>query len=97
VRPDIDIPIVFTGARPGEKLFEDILSAEEGTTSTKHDRVFVARVGQRLTRHEFEQHLNALTQAVKSGDKEDVIGAIAALVTSYQPEGQCRVGEPVPA
>ena len=40
---DVDIKIEFTGMRPGEKLYEELLTAEEGTTSTKHQRIFVAR------------------------------------------------------
>ncbi|WP_028593314.1 polysaccharide biosynthesis protein [Paenibacillus assamensis] len=41
--PDVDIPIVFTGIRPGEKLFEEMLTAEEGLNVTKHSRIFVGR------------------------------------------------------
>ena len=41
--PDVDIKIQFTGIRPGEKLYEELLTAEEGTTSTKHSRIFVAK------------------------------------------------------
>ncbi|WP_298201840.1 nucleoside-diphosphate sugar epimerase/dehydratase, partial [Desulfosporosinus sp.] len=39
----LDIKIEFTGIRPGEKLYEELLTAEEGTTSTKHQRIFVAK------------------------------------------------------
>ncbi|SHH29306.1 polysaccharide biosynthesis protein [Desulfosporosinus lacus] len=42
-QPDVDIKIQFTGIRPGEKLFEELLTAEEGVTSTKHSRIFVAK------------------------------------------------------
>lgn len=41
--PEVDIKIQFTGIRPGEKLFEELLTAEEGITSTKHSRIFVAK------------------------------------------------------
>lgn len=41
--PYTDIPIVYTGIRPGEKLFEEILTAEEGTSATHHSQIFVAR------------------------------------------------------
>ncbi|MDR3587442.1 MAG: nucleoside-diphosphate sugar epimerase/dehydratase [Desulfosporosinus sp.] len=41
--PEVDIKIQFTGIRPGEKLFEELLTSEEGTTSTKHSRIFVAK------------------------------------------------------
>ena len=38
-----DIEIVYTGIRPGEKLFEELLTAEEGTVSTKHEKIFKAK------------------------------------------------------
>ena len=40
---DVDIKIEFSGIRPGEKLYEELLTADEGTTSTKHQRIFVAK------------------------------------------------------
>jgi FlaA1/EpsC-like NDP-sugar epimerase len=43
LRPYKDIDIEFTGIRPGEKIFEEILTAEEGTVASKHEKVFVAR------------------------------------------------------
>jgi FlaA1/EpsC-like NDP-sugar epimerase len=45
LRPYKDIDIEFTGIRPGEKIFEEILTAEEGTVASKHEKVFVARNG----------------------------------------------------
>ncbi|MBX4200634.1 polysaccharide biosynthesis protein [Candidatus Parcubacteria bacterium] len=42
--PNKDIPIIFTGLRPGEKLFEEMLTAAEGTISTKHQKIFIARM-----------------------------------------------------
>ncbi|MGL5206557.1 MAG: polysaccharide biosynthesis protein, partial [Acidaminococcaceae bacterium] len=42
--PDVDIQIAFTGLRPGEKLFEELLTAEEGTSSTMHRQIFRANL-----------------------------------------------------
>ncbi|HHV96821.1 MAG TPA: polysaccharide biosynthesis protein [Clostridiaceae bacterium] len=42
-KPDEDIKIVFTGLRPGEKLYEELLLEEEGLKATKHDKIFVAK------------------------------------------------------
>jgi FlaA1/EpsC-like NDP-sugar epimerase len=42
--PGKDIPIVFTGVRAGEKLFEELLSAEEGASATRHERIFIATI-----------------------------------------------------
>ena len=41
---DKDIEIKYTGIRPGEKLYEEVLATKEDTTSTSHDRIFIARV-----------------------------------------------------
>jgi len=40
--PYVDVDIVFSGMRPGEKLFEELLTAEEGTTATHHSQILVA-------------------------------------------------------
>ncbi|MCR4859134.1 MAG: polysaccharide biosynthesis protein [Bacteroidales bacterium] len=41
--PDQDIEIVYTGLRPGEKLYEEVLSNKENTDKTTHDRIRIAR------------------------------------------------------
>jgi FlaA1/EpsC-like NDP-sugar epimerase len=41
--PDVDIKIEYTGLRPGEKLYEELLLAEEGVKTTKHEHIFVAK------------------------------------------------------
>lgn len=43
-RPDIDIRIEFTGLRPGEKLYEEVLATKENTLPTDHKRIYVAKV-----------------------------------------------------
>lgn len=40
--PNKDIRIEFTGLRPGEKLYEELLTAEEGTNTTTHKKIFEA-------------------------------------------------------
>ena len=42
--PDRDIDIVYSGLRPGEKLYEEVLSDKENTDATSHDRIRIARV-----------------------------------------------------
>jgi FlaA1/EpsC-like NDP-sugar epimerase len=41
--PDVDIKIEFTGLRPGEKLYEELMMAEEGLTATKHEKIFIGK------------------------------------------------------
>lgn len=40
--PGVDMKIEFTGLRPGEKLYEELLQDEEGTSQTSHDEIFIA-------------------------------------------------------
>ena len=40
--PNVDIDINVTGLRPGEKLYEELLMAEEGLTSTRHNKIFIS-------------------------------------------------------
>ena len=41
--PDVDISIVYTGLRPGEKLYEELLLSEEGLTKTANDLIYIGQ------------------------------------------------------
>ena len=43
-KPDIDIAVEYSGLRPGEKLYEEVLSNKENTVPTEHDRILIAKV-----------------------------------------------------
>lgn len=58
LEPDIDIPIEFSGLRPGEKLYEELLANDENTLETDHEMVRVAKV--RPVSSEFLLKLEAL-------------------------------------
>ena len=44
--PDVDIRIVYTGLRPGEKLYEELLSSAENSRPTYHEKITIADVRQ---------------------------------------------------
>src|SRR3989441_8876474 len=46
VRPEVDIPIVYTGVRPGEKLHEELVFPQEGRERTEHPLIHRVKVGQ---------------------------------------------------
>jgi FlaA1/EpsC-like NDP-sugar epimerase len=43
LEPEVDIPIEFSGMRPGEKLYEELMTEEELQNKTDHDKIFVAK------------------------------------------------------
>ena len=43
-KPDVDIPIEYTGLRPGEKLYEELLNNKEITQKTHHPKIMIATV-----------------------------------------------------
>jgi len=82
--PDKDIPIVFTGIRPGEKFFEEILSAEEGTIATQHEKIFIAKLFP-INENKLNQGLEKLKEAVRNLDKEKIKAVFKELIPSYKP------------
>ncbi len=64
MEPYKDIDIEFTGLRPGEKLFEEILTAEEGTLSSKHEKVFIAKNSEKYSLEDIEEILKEFRQLI---------------------------------
>ena len=65
--PDKDIKIVYSGLRPGEKLYEEVLSDKENTDPTSHDRIRIAHVRKYEydDARRFAEELEALSRAVE--------------------------------
>lgn len=85
--PDKDIMIKYTGIRPGEKLFEEILSAEEGNTASKHHLIYKAKPLQ-ISRADFESSLENLKDLIQKEESKDVLESIRLqlqkMVPGYQ-------------
>lgn len=77
--PDKDIPIVFTGIRPGEKLFEEILTSEEGTTATINQKIFMAKLSP-PDQVEFAKKIVIVKQLAESGDAQAIIASLKDMV-----------------
>lgn len=82
--PYRDIDIVFTGVRPGEKLYEELLTAEEGVLASKHEKIFIARNSQ--VHPDFLNHLEELFCAAKLGERQSIQASIKKLVPTYEPQ-----------
>lgn len=79
LEPD-DIPIAFTGLRPGEKLYEELLTAEEGSMSTKHHKIFSAKI-QPVDQLLLRQCLQTLS---RTSDAQTILHTLRELVPTYQ-------------
>jgi FlaA1/EpsC-like NDP-sugar epimerase len=90
--PDEDIKIEFTGLRPGEKLFEEILiSTENSVRSTKYPKIFVADPVQR-DGAELEAALVQLEEAARTEDNETIYRILRDLDIGYQHKTVAMVG-----
>ncbi len=83
--PGRDIAIVETGLRPGEKLYEELLTDEEGLAASAVDRVKLA-LQQHADYGRFGAYIDRLIAAARRDDPPAVLEAIAALVPSYRRE-----------
>jgi FlaA1/EpsC-like NDP-sugar epimerase len=85
--PDVDVPIVFSGLRPGEKLFEELLGAEEGSEPTEHARIFKARNPRIKPDEETFQKIEDLIKGCRDqGDRGRIIGGLMDIVPTYKPQ-----------
>jgi FlaA1/EpsC-like NDP-sugar epimerase len=83
LEPDKDVAIVFTGIRPGEKLFEEILTAEEGTVTTQNKKIFTARLSL-VNSENLSQKLKNLGELAIKGEKRKIIDTLKEFVPHYK-------------
>ncbi len=86
MEPYKDIDIEFVGMRPGEKLFEEILTAEEGTMPSRHEKIFVARDSKVFSSAEIEAMLNEFRSAISRPESDggtEVRGLLREHVKHY--------------
>ncbi|WP_295155627.1 nucleoside-diphosphate sugar epimerase/dehydratase [uncultured Ruminococcus sp.] len=83
-KPDVDIKIVYTGLRPGEKLYEEKLMAEEGLMRTKNQKI---HIGQPIP-FEYEKFITDIKELLDVAYSEDEYGVyekVQEVVTTFHP------------
>lgn len=80
--PGQEVPIVYTGLRPGEKLCEELLTGDEEQSVQVRDRIRVAR--SEPPPLDFARKLQALRELAEAGDRELLLDAIRDLVPTYR-------------
>lgn len=87
LEPNVDIQIKITGLRPGEKLYEELLMAEEGLTQTKHDKIYIAEPMD-IDMKKIENKLNILDKLLVDGtnneQKEKIRKAMKDVVPTFK-------------
>lgn len=91
--PDVDIKIVYTGLRPGEKLFEEMLMDEEGLRRTDNKLIYIGNPIA-LDEEQFAKDLAALKDACYH-NVPDIKERVAAMVPTYHPNA-VRASTPIP-
>jgi len=79
-----DIEIKFTGIRPGEKLYEELLTASEGITATRNSKIFVARP-EDINEEELQAMVEKLEAAARMGKPRNIIKCFQDIVPSFAP------------
>lgn len=87
LKPDVDIPIAYTGLRAGEKLYEEKLMSEEGMRTTANQLIHIGSPIPFDT-DEFLQQLQQLMEAAYEGEEEKMQSIVATVVPTYHPVGK---------
>ena len=82
--PDVDIPIKYTGLRPGEKLYEELLMEEEGLKETANKLIHIGRPIE-MDDEEFKEQLARLDAAYRI-EAENMKELVAEIVPTYHPK-----------
>ncbi|HMQ35806.1 MAG TPA: polysaccharide biosynthesis protein, partial [Chloroflexaceae bacterium] len=82
-----DIEIAFTGARPGEKLYEELFVAGEDYERTFHEKIFIACNASKLVPTALDDAVRALEQAANRDDAGAIMGALCALIPGFSTPG----------
>ncbi|MBE7509106.1 MAG: polysaccharide biosynthesis protein [Bacteroidia bacterium] len=82
LEPDKDIRIVYTGLRPGEKLYEELLNKQEDTLATHHSKILIAKVRE-YHFEEISREIDELTELFKTQDNIALVSKMKAIVPEY--------------
>ena len=85
--PDVDIKVVYSGLRPGEKLYEECLMDEEGLRETEENKDISIAQPIPMDDEEFSRQLAELLEAAKCETK-DIRHIVAKIVKTYHPKSE---------
>jgi FlaA1/EpsC-like NDP-sugar epimerase len=80
---DRDIQIKFTGLRPGEKLYEELLTSEENTIETHHPQIMIAKV-RKYNFEEISEDICSLTSLFGAQDNTSIVQKMKSIVPEFR-------------
>lgn len=83
-KPYKDIDIVFTGLRPGEKLYEELLLSAEGIIPTHHPKIMIAKATQLGNSLYFYDKLETLFELARENRNEEIFKVFKEIVPEYE-------------
>jgi len=87
LEPEIDIPIVYTGLRPGEKLYEELQLINEVKVTTKHKKIMILKEKQQpIPWGIFQQSANELIKASNELNRDKIIIILKQILPTYNPD-----------
>jgi FlaA1/EpsC-like NDP-sugar epimerase len=93
LQPDVDIEIKYTGLRPGEKLYEELITADEGIQPTRHKDIMVLKSDQCPSITHIEALIQDLVDLAQRQDIRGIKEKLCELVPEYCPELDCGLPE----
>ena len=83
MRVDRDIEIKFSGLRPGEKLYEELLSTDENTLPTHHPKILIAKVNVPSYAY-MDIQMNLIQDVLVVGDNNELVSKIKEVIPEYK-------------
>ena len=84
-QPYRDIDIEFTGLRPGEKLYEELLMKGEGLNKTDNEKIFIGDQSFVVSEN-VQECYDELIEAAKTNDKQNVVNTLSKAVETFHPD-----------
>ncbi len=81
-----DIKIVFTGLRPGEKLYEELFIKGESYEKTVHEKIFIARNSSETIIENLIPRIESLIRSAQTGNYTEMLQGLMNLLPEYSPE-----------
>ncbi len=83
LEPDIDIKIIYTGLRPGEKLYEELLSDNTRTLPTSHEKILISK-DPSMPFYEIDELTDSVIDFSRQEEKQEIVRVLKSIVKEFK-------------